>query len=113
MEFCPNCGKRMVLKNTEKNGKILFNCIKCNFDKLVEKSSLISVPNHVFSSKSKIVVLGTKDKEYGTLPTVNERCPKCKNGLSYTWQVQTRGGDEGATQFFRCTKCNYTYRLYT
>ncbi|MCW4034486.1 MAG: transcription factor S, partial [Candidatus Bathyarchaeota archaeon] len=26
---------------------------------------------------------------------------------------QTRSGDEGATQFFRCTKCSHTFRLYT
>jgi DNA-directed RNA polymerase subunit M len=29
------------------------------------------------------------------------------------WQVQTRGGDEASTQFFRCTKCGHTTREYS
>jgi DNA-directed RNA polymerase subunit M len=31
----------------------------------------------------------------------------------YVWQVQTRGGDEASTQFFRCTKCGHTFREYS
>jgi len=40
-------------------------------------------------------------------------CPKCGNNQVYVWQVQTRGADESSTQFFRCTKCGYTFREYS
>lgn len=40
-------------------------------------------------------------------------CPKCGNDTAYTWIVQTRSGDEGPTVFYRCTKCGYTWRVYT
>ena len=60
-----------------------------------------------------IVVIGKEDQKIKTNPTTAIQCPKCDNNLAYTWQVQTRSADEGATQFFRCTKCNYTFRLYT
>ena len=60
-----------------------------------------------------IVVIDKEDQEIKTNPTTNIQCPKCENNVAYTWQVQTRAGDEGATQFFRCTKCNHTFRLYT
>jgi len=47
-----------------------------------------------------------------TLPTLKVKCPKCENKKVYVWQVQTRSGDEAATQFMRCTKCDYTFREY-
>ena len=64
-------------------------------------------------SKESIIVIGKEEKSLQTNPTTKIRCPKCENNLAITWQVQTRAGDEGATQFYRCTKCNFTFRLYT
>ena len=55
---------------------------------------------------------GKKEQKLQTLPTAAVECPKCGNNQAYTWQVQTRGADESSTQFFRCTKCNYTFREY-
>ena len=57
--------------------------------------------------------IGKEDQGLKTNPTTKIKCPKCEHNLAYTWQVQTRSGDEGATQFFRCTKCKHTFRLYT
>ncbi len=65
------------------------------------------------TTEEPIVVIDKEDAAIKTNPTTNVACPKCDNNLAYTWSVQTRAGDEGATQFFRCTKCNYTFRLYT
>lgn len=39
-----------------------------------------------------------------------EGCPECGNIQAYWWIVQTDSGDEPSTQFFRCTKCNHTWR---
>jgi DNA-directed RNA polymerase subunit M/transcription elongation factor TFIIS len=37
-------------------------------------------------------------------------CPKCRNRQAFWWIVQTDSADEPSTQFFRCTKCNHTWR---
>ena len=37
-------------------------------------------------------------------------CPKCGNKQAFWWIVQTDSADEPSTQFFRCTKCNHTWR---
>jgi transcription factor S len=108
MEFCPSCGKRMILKRTKDGAVFVCPVCKC-------KKAEISVVKAVAPKKPRetIVVIGNEDEGLKTNPTAKINCPKCGNNLAYTWQVQTRAGDEGATQFFRCTKCNHTFRLYT
>ena len=46
------------------------------------------------------------------MPVTAASCPKCDNNEAYYWTVQTRRGDEGATEFYRCTKCKHTWRNY-
>ncbi|MBI5391817.1 transcription factor S [Candidatus Woesearchaeota archaeon] len=46
------------------------------------------------------------------LPTVKADCKKCGNTEAYFWMLQTRGADEPETRFFKCTKCEYTWREY-
>lgn len=110
MEFCPTCEKRMVLRRT-KDGP-MFICPVCKSKKHTHSSSAAKA---IFSKKPRemIVVIRKEDQNLKTGPTTQISCPKCQNNLAYTWQVQTRAGDEGATQFFRCIKCGYTFRLYT
>jgi len=110
MEFCPSCGKRMALKRT-KDGAV-YVCPACKRKKTTNSFAAVKA---VVSKKprEKIVVIGKEDQGLKTNPTASITCPKCENNLAYTWQVQTRAGDEGATQFFRCTKCGHTFRLYT
>ncbi len=47
------------------------------------------------------------------LPTTRICCPKCGHNTSYWWLRQTRGADEPTTRFYRCTKCDHTWREYT
>jgi|SRR5919107_2017059 DNA-directed RNA polymerase subunit M/transcription elongation factor TFIIS len=42
--------------------------------------------------------------------TDSVECPKCGNKQAFWWIVQTDSADEPSTQFFRCTKCNHTWR---
>ena len=46
------------------------------------------------------------------LPTIEIECEKCGNNQAVWWMLQTRSADEPTTQFYRCTKCSYTWRNY-
>ncbi|RLI04417.1 transcription factor S [Candidatus Bathyarchaeota archaeon] len=112
MEFCPKCGTRLVQKR-KKNGKgIVLVCPKCKYEKTA--SSIMPVSRSIRKeAEDQIVVISKKEQDLQTLPTVTIECPKCGNNQAYVWQVQTRGADESSTQFFRCTKCGYTFREYS
>ena len=45
-------------------------------------------------------------------PTVEIKCPKCKNMRAYFWTLQTRAADEDETKFYQCKKCKHTWRVY-
>ncbi|PIN96825.1 MAG: hypothetical protein COU45_05870 [Nitrosopumilus sp. CG10_big_fil_rev_8_21_14_0_10_33_7] len=47
-----------------------------------------------------------------TLPTIKIECEKCGNDEAVWWMLQTRSADEPTTQFYRCSKCRYTWRNY-
>ena len=110
MEFCPKCGMRLTLnmKDSDKNVTYLL-CPKCGYQKRAPKEELTPRSiNH--SPKEKIAVIGEEEAKIRTMSTVKIECPKCNNKEAYWWMVQTRGSDESPTQFFRCTKCNITWR---
>ena len=113
MEFCPNCGSMLVLKKTETAASMA--CPKCEYVKEAStKRSDSKVGSKVIKHtlQQQVTVIGKED-EVDTMPTMRMECPKCGNMLVFVWQVQTRGGDEASTQFFRCTKCSHTFREYT
>ena len=100
MEFCPKCGAVLIQKR--KN----YGCARCEYstkDKLKIKTS------EKIEEKNKVVVI---KKEMNTLPVVVEKCKKCGNEKAYFWTIQTRAGDEAETKFFKCTKCDHTWREY-
>lgn len=119
LEFCPKCGKRLVPEKSEKDKKdkdVIWSCQRCGFTKKAEGSNKRVVPLVVKESEpfqESIAVIGKEEQKLRTLPTVRIECPKCGNSLAFVWQVQTRGSDESSTQFFRCTKCSFTFREYT
>ena len=98
----------MVMKRTKEGAVFICPVCKCKKTKDAEVKTV--GPK---KPRETIVVIGKEDQGLKTNPTTETKCPKCENNLAYTWQVQTRSGDEGATQFFRCTKCGHTFRLYT
>lgn len=104
MKFCPKCKELMQLE--EKNDGLYYVCPSCGYEDVHDSSELsISVVR-----ESKVLVL---DRDTTAEPVVKVECPKCGNNEAYTWIVQTRSGDEGGTVFYRCTKCKYTWRIYT
>jgi DNA-directed RNA polymerase subunit M len=111
VQFCPKCNNRLIMQQGEHGKKIFLVCPKCGYRK--QSAGKPKRPQTSGSeAKSKIVVIGKKEQQLQTLPTAKVKCPKCGNNTAFTWQVQTRSGDEAATQFFRCTECSHTFRLY-
>ena len=113
MEFCPECGTRLVLRLEEPSNdvnKVVLICSNCNY-----KKSEMVIEQKVFKTaesypQEDILVISEEEAKIHTMPTTKIECPKCANNLAYWWMIQTRGADESSTQFFRCTKCNYTWR---
>ena len=101
MEFCPKCGSVLIQKR--KN----FGCARCNYS---SKDKVKLQTSEKIGKREDIGVVSDKDKE--TLPVVIEKCKKCGNEKAYFWTVQTRSGDESETKFFKCTKCENTWREY-
>jgi len=117
MEFCPKCKSRLMPKK-EKSGEkafIIFVCPKCGYKRRVESGKVApKVAKVIHPNPQKLVaVIGREEQKLRTLPTTKIECPRCGHNLAYVWQVQTRGADESSTQFFRCTKCGYTFREYS
>jgi len=115
MQFCPKCGTRLVPKKQSKGKtRLVLACPKCGYKSKQLAQKLEPVPTVIeHSPQETITIIGKKEQKLRVLPTIRIECPKCGNNLAYVWQVQTRGSDESSTQFFRCTKCEYTFREYS
>jgi DNA-directed RNA polymerase subunit M/transcription elongation factor TFIIS len=40
-----------------------------------------------------------------------EKCFRCNSNRTFSYELQTRSGDEGITTFLRCAQCNNKWRL--
>lgn len=100
MEFCPKCGAVLIEKT--KN----FGCARCNYS---TKEKLKIKTCEKMCEKKEIPII---KKDVKTMPIVVEKCKKCGNDKAYFWTIQTRAGDEAETKFFKCVKCDHTWREY-
>ena len=101
--FCPECGS--ILRPKDKAGKRILYC-SCGYNQVPEgEATELKETNN---SVKKIEVIENLDVR----PKIKITCEKCQNKIAYYWTQQTRGADEPETRFFKCTKCNYTWREY-
>ncbi|UCE15514.1 MAG: RPA12/RPB9/RPC11 RNA polymerase family protein [Candidatus Bathyarchaeota archaeon] len=112
MNFCPSCGMRLTpLKKKERRKvALLLSCPKCGYEKRATRPMTTAPKIIERSPQERIAVIGKREKKLRTSPTVRIECPRCENKLAYAWMVQIGSLEESSTQFFRCTKCNYTFR---
>lgn len=103
MRFCPSCEVR--LKKSEEGLK----CPKCDYVEGKEGSSLTKQKSEQEVSEFNVI---DDSEKADTMPTVKIDCEKCGHNQAVWWMLQTRSADEPTTQFYRCTKCNYTWRNY-
>ena len=108
MEFCPKCETRLK----KDANSISLVCPKCRY---VKQKPNKSKKQKSQESDSGLLVMEENDikKSRGLESTIKIDCEKCHNQEGVWWSLQTRSADEPETRFYRCTKCNHTWRDYT
>jgi DNA-directed RNA polymerase subunit M len=115
VKFCPKCGTRLKLKqikNEKGVASITLLCDNCGFSDKAGKT-VTQANEEEYQETGTIKVVGEKEAKLSTLPTTKIECPKCGHDEANWWFLQTRSGDEPPTQFYRCLKCNHTWRSYS
>ena len=102
MKFCPKCEVRL-----KPSGSSL-TCPKCGYSEGGEKKEKLGKEKE---GDSEFNVLEASEGTE-TLPAIKIDCEKCGNNEAVWWMLQTRSADEPTTQFYRCIKCNHTWRNY-
>lgn len=112
MEFCPICGKRLVPARRSEGERVIvvLACPRCDYTKPVTSETPVVPKATEHPTQRHIAIIGEEEARLRTMPTVKIGCPKCDNTEAEWWMVQTRGADESPTQFFKCTRCGYTWR---
>ncbi|PIN93631.1 transcription factor S [Candidatus Pacearchaeota archaeon CG10_big_fil_rev_8_21_14_0_10_31_24] len=101
MEFCTKCKSIIMIKE----GKAVCAACGAKSSKKPKIESAEKIQNH-----ESVAVIN--EKENNTYPIVEIQCIKCPNKKAYFWTVQTRSSDESETKFYKCTKCEHTWRKY-
>lgn len=99
--FCPECKILMF----PEDGK--FVCRRCGNKKDIESKDERTIVEKMDERETLIL-----DGKLDTLPKTRAECSKCGNLEAQWWIRQTRAADEPETKFFRCTKCQHTWREY-
>lgn len=101
-----------VVKEDDRS-RAMYVCDKCGYSEGVKKEESRHIETRPVVSEAEPSIKVIEDEaDIKTLPVTSTECPKCGNKEAFWWMVQTRSADEPTTQFFRCTKCNYTWRHY-
>lgn len=100
MNFCDKCGRMIIITD----GKAA--CAGCGYKP--KKRPSLKTSEKVDEKESVAVI----KKEENVNPIVEMKCPKCKNKKSYFWTMQTRSSDEAETKFYKCVKCEHSWRVY-
>ena len=102
MKFCPKCEVKL------KKGDAGLQCPKCGYLEEQKEKQTKKVDEPV--EESILAFEGNEGEE--SHPTIKIECEKCGHDEAIWWMLQTRSADEPTTQFYRCTKCKYTWRNY-
>jgi DNA-directed RNA polymerase subunit M len=102
MMFCPKCGA--LLKPKTENSKTILSC-SCGYTN--KKTEDFEIKENVKDEVKEIEVI---EEEFEVHPLTDAECPKCNHDKARYFLKQMRKGDEAATKFFKCEKCNHIWR---
>lgn len=102
MKFCPKCEVKL------KKGDSGLQCPKCGYSEEQKEKQTKKIEEPI--EESILAFEGNEGEE--SHPTIKIECEKCGHDEAIWWMLQTRSADEPTTQFYRCTKCQYTWRNY-
>jgi len=103
MKFCPKCEVKLKKENSD------LKCPKCGY---VQGTSSSPQKKLVEEEPTEAFNVFAENEGEEALPTIHIECESCGNDEAVWWMLQTRSADEPTTQFYRCTKCRYTWRNY-
>ena len=101
--FCPECKSILIASAGQ------LKCRKCGYIRKITENDQLQKKT---TRSEKEIVIVEDDEPIQTLPTIQIKCPKCDNNLAFWWLRQLRAADESEVRFFRCCKCNHTWRQY-
>ena len=104
MEFCPRCGAVLAQKGKRDV------CPRCKYSTKAGKARLKT--SEKIEGRERVNIISEKDSEIYPIVDLEKQCEKCGNKKAYFWTLQTRSTDEAETKFFKCTKCQNTWREY-
>lgn len=104
--FCPEC-KSMLISS---GGQL--KCRKCGYNRKIVDTDQKQMSRTVDRKEKTITIVDDEEEDLKTMPTIQIKCPKCDNNLAIWWLRQLRAADESEVRFFRCTKCDHTWRQY-
>jgi DNA-directed RNA polymerase subunit M len=104
LKFCPKCEVKL------KKGTSGLQCPKCGYAESAEEKQTKKIVETEEQEESILAFEGNEGEE--SHPTIKIECEKCGHDEAIWWMLQTRSADEPTTQFYRCTKCQYTWRNY-
>ena len=104
MKFCPKCEVKL------KKGTLGLQCPKCGYAEGAEEKQTKKIVETEEQEESILAFEGNEGEE--SHPTIKIECEKCGHDEAIWWMLQTRSADEPTTQFYRCTKCQHTWRNY-
>ena len=71
---------------------------------------ILSAEEKKLDDTKNIKVVDSKAQKLQSMPTTKANCHKCGHDSAYFWEKQTSSLEEASTQFFRCAKCEHTWR---
>jgi len=103
MKFCTECGGLLV----PVKGNNYSVCRSCKRKYFVEEEA--AIVSKLNEEEKEIKIFDEEQSDFRTTNTVT--CPKCGNSKA-EWTIrQMRGGDEAPTEFYRCLKCRWVWRV--
>ena len=85
-----------------------FSCKQCKYIFPLDKKPLRT--RYKFTQEKKNLDAILEKNEEQSMGQTDTNCPNCGHDVAYFFQMQTRSADEASTLFFKCKKCQHTWK---